>query len=399
MKKFTYVLLAFALIFAACSKDDDTPNNPPAPKGPYASGIFVYGTTYEGLAFYDPDKDGGTFYGNNIYVKANDGETSIGAGGVNDICIYNGKIYILTPSSSDNKSQIVVCDAETLKKEKVITADGFNSTALGQIYNLMVVNENKFYIGTNNGIVDNNGRISVLTVDGAGIASFTGPIEGTNGFIGEEGPMWSRMLRSGNYVLAGCGSRLQFINTSTDAVDKTIELDPARQIIDILEGRDGNIYAVVGGKATGYPYSMVYTSTTSVIKIDMSDFSYDETELKIDGADVIVKGGLEASACASLTSDEIFMMQNGWTIGNIYSYNYTTKKTTVFAQPSAPAGYSVYAKYMATDRNGQLYVPVTNYSNISIMVFDIATGERNSEIEAKFSAVPGDGGLISTYIF
>lgn len=409
MKKITYVLCASVLFLASCSSDNNSPKPQP---GPYASGIFAYGTSSDGLAFFDPNKNSGTFYEDNIYLEANPEEANIGNGGINDVYIYGGKIYLLFPGnySGDTEGSIVVCDAETMEKTDIITADDFDRDVIGDAYNLMVVNENKFYIGTN--IYDfstdaNESGIRMLTLDLEGNATLSGHIAGTAGDLGVDGPKWSRMLKHNGYVLAGCGSKIKFINTATDQVDetKTMEVDPERQILDILEGRDGNVYAVVAGKLpvfSSYPEPEDYTTTASVIKINFSDYTYSEAVLLAGGDPVVIKGALESGACASLTSDELFLMEYtswGSTGAEIYAYNYTTGETSVFANITFDSGRR-FGKYMAADKKGRLYVPAVSYSDMEPMIFNIQTGARESSVEAKFtSPVAGDGGFAPTYIF
>ena len=97
--------------------------------GPFKAGLWFYGTTTEGIAFFNPAQH--LFYEDHLYQELN-GE-AIGAGGLNDLSICNGKIYLLTPTSESSWAQIVECDAQTLRKERVITAEGFNTGSLGEI--------------------------------------------------------------------------------------------------------------------------------------------------------------------------------------------------------------------------------------------------------------------------
>lgn len=368
--------------------------------GPFKEGILLYGTSYEGFAFYSTPT--ATFYEDNIFTTVN-GTSTIGSGGVNDVYIYNNKIYLLTPSSASNKAQVVEADAQTFKITRTITADGFNASDLQQIYNLMVVNENKFYIGYNKGMNGNIGGIRILEVNEDGSATFaTTDIAGTGGALGIDGPAWVRMMKNDNDILAGCGSKIQVIRN--DVVAKTIEVDPDRQISDIVKGRDGKIYAVVAGKIDkiSNPYWLwmpTYTSSASIVAID--PITYDiikSTDLIESGSSLNLRSGLEANgAVASLTTDEIFFIVDGmYAPGKIYSCNYTTGTIThVMTQSGGTCG-----KHMGTDKNGMLYIPlIKNFNGCYTNVYRISDKQQMTDIEAKLTEVNGDGGYISTYLF
>lgn len=372
--------------------------------GPYKEGMLFNGTSYEDWAFLNVST--GEFFGDNLFKTVNG--TTVGSeqsftGGINDFYIYNNKLYLLNPTdASGENAQIVVCDAQTMKKQKSITAENFKTQNLGEIYNLMVINENKFYIGHNvsSGTgVANAAGVCVLTVDENGNTSLSSDLDGTAGELGVDGPCWSRMLKVGKYVLVGCGSKLQVIDSDNDQVVKTIEKDPMRQVTDIVKGRDGNVYAIFAGKADksqyGWAWGPVYTSAASVVAINPSDFSeISENEILVDGNMINVKGGLNSScAVASLTSDEIFFAQDGWGAPTIYSYNYKTGNTSLFVTVD---GYNGISGYMGTDKAGQLYISTTNYSYSTVELYNISD---KSKVAGKSYTVTGDAGVSSTYRF
>lgn len=71
---------------------------------------------------FDPSGEG-TFYEDNLYTTVN-GESTGSTNGINDLSIYDNKLYILIPNNQSNRSAVIACDAQTLKNEKIITADG-----------------------------------------------------------------------------------------------------------------------------------------------------------------------------------------------------------------------------------------------------------------------------------
>ncbi len=368
--------------------------------GPFKSGLWFYGTTYEGIAFFDPAKN--LFYQDHLYQELN-GET-IGDGGLNDLSICNGKIYLLTPSSASSRAQIVECDAQTLKKERVITAEGFNTSSLGEIYNLLAVSADKFYVGNNNSGANNVSGVNVLTVQPDGQNTFV-PLSGASGSIGVDGPCWSRMLKVGKNVYIGCGNKLKVFDSETDKELTSIMIAEDRQIADVVRGRDGNVYALVAGAMakTGYwLWGMEpFTSAASVLAIDPQTFVYTETPILIDGKQTDINAGLEGSGtCASLTSDELFFKGGGgYSTTKVYKYNYKTGTTSLFVDITGKGLNSMVSKYMAADSEGRLYVPTTNYSTISIGVFDIESGAQLGDIQNAIGTVKGDGGVYSTYTF
>ena len=370
--------------------------------GPFKAGLWFYGTTTEGIAFFDPAQH--LFYQDHLYQELN-GE-AIGAGGLNDLSICNGKIYLLTPTSESSRAQIVECDAQTLKKERVITAEGFNTGSLGEIYNLLAVSSDKFYVGNNNSGANNVSGVNVLTVQPDGQNTFV-PLAGTSGSIGVDGPCWSRMLKVGQNVYIGCGNKLKVFDSETDKELTSIMIAEDRQIADVVRGRDGNVYALVAGAMakTGYwLWGMEpFTSSASVLTIDPQTFVYTdvytETPILIDGQQIDVNAGLEgAGTCASLTSDEIFFKGGGgYSTTKVYKFNYKTGVTSLFVDIADKSLFSMVSKYMATDPEGHLYVPTTNYSEVVIGVFDIATGAQLNDVQNEIGAIKGDGGIFSTY--
>ena len=125
----------------------------------------------------------------------------------------------------------------------------------------------------------------------------------------------------------------------------------------------------------------------------------DDGAILIDGQQIDVNAGLEgAGTCASLTSDEIFFKGGGgYSTTKVYKFNYKTGVTSLFVDIADKSLFSMVSKYMATDPEGHLYVPTTNYSEVVIGVFDIATGAQLNDVQNEIGAIKGDGGIFSTY--
>ena len=211
------------------------------------------------------------------------------------------------------------------------------------------------------------------------------------------------MLKVGQNVYIGCGNKLKVFDSETDKELTSIMIAEDRQIADVVRGRDGNVYALVAGAMakTGYwLWGMEpFTSPASVLTIDPQTFVYTETPILIDGQQLDVNAGLEgAGTCASLTSDEIFFKGGGgYSTTKVYKFNYKTGVTSLFVDIADKSLFSMVSKYMATDPEGHLYVPTTNYSEVVIGVFDIATGAQLNDVQNEIGAIKGDGGIFSTY--
>ena len=99
-----------------------------------------------------------------------------------------------------------------------------------------------------------------------------------------------------------------------------------------------------------------------------------------------------------LTGIEIFFKGGGgYSTTKVYKFNYKTGVTSLFVDIADKSLFSMVSKYMATDPEGHLYVPTTNYSEVVIGVFDIATGAQLNDVQNEIGAIKGDGGIFSTY--
>mgnify|MGYP001534584715 FL=1 len=168
-----------------------------------------------------------------------------------------------------------------------------------------------------------------------------------------------------------------------------------------MKGRDGKFYAVVAGKIdkTANPFWMwgtTATSSASVLTIDPQTYATTERTLAIEGLPMVSVGnGLYGCmACASATSDELFIKQEGYSATQIYRYDCQTGKTSVFATTSRSL-----AKYMTATPDGLLYVPRTDFYHGYTEVYRISDGTRMTGVESRIGKVAGDGGIVSTYSF
>jgi hypothetical protein len=413
LKRFSFALLALTFVLASCSKD----NNPPVPPlppltGPYASGIAYYGTTYEDVAFYDPAAE--TFYEGNLFEEAN-GElmstTESFKGGINDMWIADRKAWFLTPESSDGsgRARVSITTADTYELITDLYAVGFDRASLGDIYSLVPVGDNKIYISYNK--PGDMSGVGVLRYDADGNATFTPDIPGTFGALGVNGPApFQKFVKHGNYVVVPCGSKLRFIDTATDMVveSRTVEIDPDRQIAAVVKGRDGYLYAIVAGecdKSPGWLWDPVYTSNSSIVKISpWSSQIVSSVDVVVDGQALDVKAAMEANgAAASLTTDEIFFVVAGDAFFGeafVYKYDCNSGDITLFADPLGGNDEYTFGKSLATDMQGNLYVPRIYYYAVCYpQAYNIDTGALVRDFEEDDEYTRGDGGFVSTWQF
>lgn len=367
--------------------------------GPFKDGTFFFGTTEESLSFMSSDTK---FYDNNVYDLVN-GKYQ-GKGGINDMQIFNNKLYILSPSSASQKAQLAIVDAQTLKEIDVVTAEHFNARELGEIYNLLVISDEKAYIGHNKSSSGNISGVRVLNIKEKTFSS--ADLDGTSGKLGVDGPAWARMKYANGKAFIACGSKIQVLDTTTDAVIKTIELHKDRQVVDLLSAKDKTkLYALVNGEEDKsnpmwlMGYGSGTTTPASFVEIDLSDFSISETELILDNKEIKIKGGLGASfSIGSPIANEIYFSdKDDNTL--IYKFNIDDKSISVFVNTTEDTNATGLNGYMGIDNNGVLYIPYSgkySYQNESIISFDTNSGKLiNKDIET----MPGEANALSTAMF
>lgn len=343
--------------------------------GPYKNGTLVFGTSYTGLCFIGED---GVQENDNVYETINKGE-KLGDNGVNDLQIYKNKVFFLIPSISysDKRSQIVVADAQTLKKIDVITATGFTASNLGTIYNLAIINNDKAYIGSNLIASGNTSSVKVLDLKERVMADEA--IEGTSGKMGTDGPGWARMLTLDKQTLVACGGKIQVINHKTDKVEKTIDFKSG-QVIDVIQGKDKKVYALVNAEKSSNP-GFVATLNSETFAIESEEkMIYNERNISFNGGGM---GMTNSRVAVSPITDEFFFSVAGasaWSPSSeIYKYNYTSKKVDWFADVKKDSNASAINGYMGVDSKGILFVPLSgeySYQNEDIVAYDIQVGNK-----------------------
>ncbi len=384
--------LSGTLMITLTNKDEVSVSKEVELIGPYKNGTFIFGTTNSALTFIS--EEGVQTTGNNLYEVINAGD-KMGSEGINDFQIYNNKIYMLIPTISyqDQRGQLVVADAQTLKKIETITADGFNPKNLGTIYNLNIVNENKAYIGSNHIMSGNISGVKVLDMKENKMSDSS--IEGTEGKMGEAGPSWARMLNLGSHTIIACGTKVQVVNHTTDKVEKTLNFE-AGQVTDVVKGRNNKVYALVNGAKDEGAFIAAINPETYEIE-SRTPLTYKTENLKL-------KGGMGSSQTAvSPVSDEIFFCvagANSWSSNpEIYKYNYTTQSVNFFVDATDAASSTAINGYMGVDAKGILYVPLSGewtYQSETIIGYNIKSdGTDYKEYKALGQ---GEGNVMPTWM-
>ncbi len=239
--EFLTVCLAFASLVASCKKDKNEDSNPtavdqPAITATYDNGVFI---SCEG-AFV-----GGTgtlsFYNRVTGVTSNDifkAANGVVLGNlVQSMEIYNGKGYIVV----NNADKVEVVNSSTIATDGKISGLSSPRYFLG-------IDATKGYVSQWGTSAANKGiRVINLSTKTAGalIATAASP---------------EKMAKVGNYVyLVSSGfdndSTINIINTSTDAVEKTLTvgLNPNSVTVD----KNGKVWVLCGGKSDSLPSKII----------------------------------------------------------------------------------------------------------------------------------------------
>lgn len=219
-----FMTLAVILIFASCTKDDES-----AKKGAFSDGIFIvneglFQTGTGTITYYNPDSN---LVKQDIFKMVNGRPLGNIA---QSMTIYNGKGYIVV----NNAGTVEVVDVATFKSEATITG-------LVNPSQFIAVDAAKAYVS------DWAGHVAVIDLATNAVSKTikagTGP---------------DAMLKSGNYVyVANSGgfvvdSTVTVIDFTTDKVVKTIKVGDAPS--GLVADGNGRIWVICKGKGfSGYP--------------------------------------------------------------------------------------------------------------------------------------------------
>lgn len=194
--------------------------------------------------------------------------------------IYGDKIYLVSkqekdPGASIEGSRLAVCDAKTMKiiKEFTTIATNNEGKSIADGRSFLGVDENKGYIGTNNGIWVFN--INTLTIENQ-IAGTENPNESGYGQLYHA--QTGTMIRTEDYVFAvHQADGIKVIDPNTDTVIKTIAPPDNKGFGSIVRSKDGNLWISVAEDINGSGFSSSY-----FIKLNPYTFETETVQIPID---------------------------------------------------------------------------------------------------------------------
>lgn len=338
MKKHLH-LLVLALVFAACSRDNDAVA-PRQEEGKYQNGFYIlnegwFGTETGSVHYYAYGADTVNTW---VYSKENPGSTF---GTVTTTlqygAIYNNKLYMVLKAGGP----LVVADALTLKETGRVeaVADGNGMTFVG-------VDNNRGLIGASDGIYPLN--LNTLFVGGK--------IAGISGTVGN-------MLQSGDYIFAHTAvDGLVVLDVATYGIVKK----PYKATIGFVEAKDGLIY--------GAKDSLLMSIHPQTLKLD---------SVKMPFRAVSPWGAWRSVNMTASTKDNIVYIVRpgaGWGYGNKL-YRYVAGDAASIHEPfiTLPDEQYFYGSGVTYDhRNNELVVTTINGqfsgSTNRLLFYDATTG-------------------------
>lgn len=273
-------------------------------------------------------------YYENIYENANGGE-EIG-NVVQDMYIYDGKIYLLTQNGSrmDGAGRFVVCDLKTMKKEYALELEFYQESTTGNSVlcwpqHLVVTDENTAYIQYSTSDYELYSGIRKMNLQTRTIEDADVP--GTGGAFTVDGAVKARLVYSRGKVIAGKGNSVVIIDAVSGNVIKTVPMDSdcvgeeQRQVKNVVKGADGNIYVLISARFTGISYSPSWNGNPKVACMDHDGNILWEDDLEGGFQFPVATYSPAVQLCASFNEPELFFITTDFfTADQAGSYNYET---------------------------------------------------------------------------
>lgn len=388
-----FLLLAgWSLQSCEVSPGDDEDGGDPSNLGVYVvmegnmsdnNGMLCY-IDGEGKLFTAKNADGSET--TDLYGAANGGAK---VGNVlQDIYLYHGKIYMLTQNGPDRGGDgyMVICDAKTMKQERVFG----NESALADPgiwpQHLVVVDEETVFVRYSTSDNETHAGIRIFNPK---TDELSGDIPGTAGVFMTEGSMKMRMVYHDGKIFAPCGFDLVVL----DARQRGKEIARVKfdsQIKGIVLGLDNNIYMTIAGQYEGKttvpdvttdPSQMEikYLTRSRIVGVNSSTYEQISEKKMPSGVNFPVHSAAPGiGMCASFTEDAVFFWDGPFKAFKIWRYEYKTGKLAKIIDLTASLenmGWTIYG-YIGVGQDNKLYVGTSDYLRTRVLTFDPVTGER-----------------------
>lgn len=305
-----------------------------------------------------------------IYENANDGRSPGNV--LQDMWIAGDRTVLLCQNGGRNggDGQVVVCDAHTMKADKIYNGLVFDRPAgsgnVGCPQHLAVVGD-KAFIQFVDAAFESNSGIRVFDLSTGTLAG--DDVEGTYGTFAQNGALKGRMWVSRGVVVAALANAVVFIDPLTEGIVNSIDF--TGQVKGIVKGADGNFHVAVSGDFEGAPNAVAAPDGAKIVGIDHEAnilYTYDLPEgVKFP----VATYQPSVSMGASFTQPHIYLV-TGTSFSNTKAdrFDYQTRTFTP-AVVSFP-GYDAIYGYMGVHPvTGRLFVGQSvAYSTTRINLFD-----------------------------
>lgn len=305
-----------------------------------------------------------------IYDNANSGHTPGNV--LQDMWIADDRMVLLCQNGGSNggDGQVVVCDAHTMKSDKIYNGLVFDRPAgsgkAGCPQHVAVVGDKAFiqYVDV---AMESNSGIRVFDL-AAGTLSGD-DVEGTYGTFAQAGALKGRMWASRGVIVAGLARAVVFIDPATEKVVHRVDF--TGQVKGIVKGADGNFHVAVSGDFEGAPNAAGEPDGAKIVGLDHEGntvYTYDLPEgVKFP----IATYQPSVNMCASFTKPELYLT-TGTNFNTTAADRFDYETRTLTQGVVSFGGYdSIYGYMGVHPTTGRLFVGQSiAYSSTRISVFD-----------------------------
>lgn len=312
-----------------------------------------------------------------FYENANDGHTPGNV--LQDMFIAGDRTVLLCQNggSRGGDGQVVVCDAHTMKADKIYNGLSFDrpsgSGNVGCPQHIAVVGDKAFvqYVDV---AMETNSGIRVFDLSAGTLSA--DDVEGTYGAFASAGALKGRMWVSRGMVVAGLAKAVVFIDPVTEKVVHRVDF--GGQVKGLVKGADGNFHVAVSGDFEGAPsYNTPITEGSRMIGLDHDGNTVYTYDLP-DGVEFpIATYQPTVNICASFTQPDIYLL-TGTDFGITSADRFDYEARTLTRGFVSFGGYDAIYGYMGVHPvSERLFVGQSiAYSSTRISVFDTESPQQ-----------------------